>query len=175
MSWRTAFVGLTDREPARFTDAMGGNARQQSRAAAGSNPTAMLRETCIHEYAHLVAARSLGACGYVRIARVRSPPAPDRWHGECHLYGDLGDADRRLVALAGSVAERVARDGCRDVAALLAWLSEPLRLSRADAIVAQGFDAEDVRRCLAIVVAGWRDIETEADERVAALSSTAAT
>jgi hypothetical protein len=164
-------LDLTDRARARFTCAMAAGAKPQRCAAAGRKTTATLRETCIHEYAHLAVARSLGACGYVRIARVRSPAEPDRWHGEFHLYGELDDADRRLVALAGSMAERFARDTCSDTDALLAYLDEPDRLSRADARFARGFDGADVRRCLAAVIAAWREIESEADERAAAVAA----
>ena len=123
-----------------------------------------LLATCLHEYAHLAAARHFGATGFVRISRVDA--ARPSWFGRFQLFGELAADEWRVVALAGVVAELLAREGSLDAAHTAACLAhDPALLTGADGQLARGYGIEDVARCLAIVKRAWREIASDAIER----------
>jgi len=114
-----------------------------------------LRRLGIHEFAHSIVARKLGAAGFVRFFADAS--------AQFQLYGDLADDEWRIVALAGTIAECV--DDDRELSPV--QMSERLRtqavtLSDTDARLAAGFDMHDIERCLELVRAAWHEIEAEA-------------
>ena len=124
-----------------------------------------LWRTCLHEYAHLVVARYFGAAGFVTIARGTASEAS--YGGQFQMYGELADDEWRIVALAGAVAERVDEEPCVETALLAAALrTEPGLLSGVDAALAGDFVEADVERCLRLVKKLWREIASEAGERV---------
>jgi hypothetical protein len=132
-----------------------------------------LARVCLHEYAHLVVARQLGAMGFVRVARIfASRDAGPHFAGRFELHEPLGADQLRMVALAGSIAEIVEPTpsiGPADVAARLA--SGPSRLSGADATLAAGYVADDVARTLSLVRELWPMIRDEAAARCAELEA----
>jgi hypothetical protein len=135
------------------------------------NPHALLDDanlhaTCVHEYAHLAVARHFGACGFVTVspARRRHGNEP-HWQGRFQLFGQLADDEWRIVALAGSLAECIAGGSKPDPLLLAEALRRAGALSPCDAALAQGFDAQDVERCLAVILAAWREIVRDAAER----------
>ena len=92
-----------------------------------------LRRLGIHEFAHSIVARKLGAAGFVRFFADAS--------AQFQLYGDLADDEWRIVALAGTIAECV--DDDRELSPV--QMSERLRtqavtLSDTDACLAAGLD-----------------------------------
>ena len=131
-----------------------------------------LLATCLHEYAHLAVARHFGATGFVRVSRVAA--APPSWLGRFQLFGELADDEWRVVALAGAVAELLAREAAPDAAHTAARLArDPALTTGTDGQLARGYDIADVARCLSIVKRAWREIVSEAVERaneVAAVS-----
>ena len=131
-----------------------------------------LRAACLHEFAHLVVARCLGAWGFVTVTRiVRDDSGAGGWHGAFQLFGELTDEEWRSVALAGTIAERIdARADC-DAGSLFESLRRPGVLSYSDAHLADGFDASDVQRCLHLVSMSWREIEMQAAERAASVEA----
>ena len=127
---------------------------------------AALRATCLHEYAHLAVARHFGACGFVAIRRDASAGLHRAsWHGRFQLFGPLQDDEWRIVAIAGTIAERMADGAAEDAALLDASLRCPETLSPCDAALARGHDVDDVRRCIEIVRDAWPDIVRDAMER----------
>jgi hypothetical protein len=130
-----------------------------------------LRRACLHEHAHLAVARALGASGFVSIRCAgRGADGALRFGGRFQMYGELGDDDWRIVALAGAIAE------CLDTDPTLSAgrIAERLRtgadaLSGRDAELAAGYGDHDVERCLDLVRAMWREIEMDANERSAAI------
>jgi hypothetical protein len=144
--------------------------------AADSRDAEGLRAACMHEYAHLVVARQFGACGFVTVARIagREHDA-QRWHGRFQLFGELGDDEWRIVALAGTIAEWIDAQAAFDTASLLAALKRPGTLSPTDASLAHGYGADDVERCVRIVTMAWHEIEMQATERAASIEANHAT
>ncbi|HEX4884560.1 MAG TPA: hypothetical protein VFX05_10510 [Casimicrobiaceae bacterium] len=137
-----------------------------SRRAAGE-----LDRVCLHEYAHLAAARAFGACGFVRIVRIASADARDRFCGAFQMHGTLDEREWRVVALAGTLAEwlAVAPDLRHEDA--LARLRAHDALSLADAALAAGHDGEDVRRCLVLLRGAWSAMMQEAAEHAETVRS----
>lgn len=129
-------------------------------------PAAALHAVCLHEYAHLAAARHFGATGFVRICRTDAG-----WLGRFQLHGALDDDQWRIVALAGAVAELLAQDASLGAECLKARLaSDSALLAGVDLELARGYAIEDVTRCRAIVARAWRDIASDATERADAVS-----
>jgi hypothetical protein len=128
--------------------------------------SATLARVCLHEHAHLVAARALGACGFVRIVRVARADG-DGWAGAFQLHGTLDDRGWRVVALAGTLAEWLDEAPGLGVDEAHARLGADGALSRDDALLAGGYDAADVAACLAVLRAHWRAIVDEAEDRAA--------
>jgi hypothetical protein len=125
--------------------------------------------TCLHEFAHLAAARHFGAAGFVRFLRCGDPASEARWSGRFQLYGELGDDEWRIVALAGAIAELFARDPTLGVEGTFDLLAQdPTLLTGVDRQLARGYGIDDVARGLAIVAGAWREIEAEALERAGA-------
>ena len=140
--------------------------------AANATGAETLRAACVHEYAHLVVARQFGACGFVTVARIGGREHDvQRWHGRFQLFGELGDDEWRIVALAGTIAEWVDAHAAFDTASLLAALRRPGTLSASDASLACGYGADHVERCLRIVTMAWHEIETQASERAASIEA----
>ncbi len=84
------------------------------------------------------------------------------------MYGELADDERRIVALAGAIAERIDKEPAIAASMLVAALRfGPDPLGVADAELAAGFDESDVEACLAMVRKLWREIASEAEERFA--------
>ena len=114
----------------------------------------------MHEYAHWAVARSLGACGFVTI--VREAPDSDgtaRFGGRFQMHGELDDADWRLVALAGTIAECYDDDRTISATAIAARLARgEIDISGTDAKLAAGYDERDVARCLVLVQRVWPEI-----------------
>jgi hypothetical protein len=126
--------------------------------------------TCLHEFAHLAAARHFGATGFVRLTRT-DPASETPWIGLFQLHGDLGEDEWRVVALAGAVAEVFARDPTLDAKRTFDRLAQdPTLLTGVDLQLARGYGIDDVARCLAIVAGAWREIEAEANERASVCS-----
>ena len=124
----------------------------------------------LHEYAHLVVARHFGAAGFVTIAREGA--SEPRFGGRFQMYGELADDEWRIVALAGTVAERVDEEPRIETALLAdALRAGPDRLSSVDAQLAADFVETDVEQCLRLVKTLWREIASEAEERVASESA----
>ena len=120
-----------------------------------------LFRTCLHEYAHLAVARHFGACGFVTLRAV--PGTTTGYAGRFQMYGELGDAEWRVVALAGALAECLDDDATLGAdAARRRLAAEPELLCGVDAELAQGFVTDDVRRCLEILRAHWASIEGDA-------------
>jgi hypothetical protein len=120
-----------------------------------------LFRTCLHEYAHLAVARHFGACGFVTVRAV--PGAAAGFAGRLQMFGELGDAEWRVVALAGALAEFHDDDPTLGTdAARLRLVADPELLCGVDAELAQGFGADDVRRCLEILRVHWTSIEGDA-------------
>lgn len=90
---------------------------------------------------------------------------PAGWHSAFQLCGELTDAEWRIVALAGSIAERIDAGEACDTQSLLDALECAGVLSASDASLARGYSAVDVERCVELVTRSWRMIETEAAER----------
>ena len=131
-----------------------------------------LRAACVHEYAHLVVAQALGARGFVTVARVACPePGASVWHGRFQLFGELTEEEWRIVALAGTIAERIDAGVPCDTPSLLDALRRPGTLSDSDTRLACGYDAADVARCLRLVTLCWREIQAEAAERAACIEA----
>ena len=131
-----------------------------------------LRAACTHEYAHLVVARYFGACGFVTVTRITGrETATIGWHGRFQLFGELDDAEWRIVAIAGTIAERIDERAACDADSLLEALQQPGALSDSDARLAYGYGVDDVKRCLRIVRTSWREIETQAAERAASIEA----
>lgn len=124
----------------------------------------LLRATCLHEEAHLAVARHFGACGFITIRRVTG--STTTWQGRFQLVGDIEDDAWRIVALAGTLAERLDDDRAIDARELASALRRPGALSPCDEALARGFRIDDVRRCLAIVHAMRPMLARDADERV---------
>jgi hypothetical protein len=127
-----------------------------------------LYATCLHEYAHLAVARHFGACGFVTVQRLHAGEAT--WQGRFQLYGALDDDAWRIVALAGTLAERLFEGHPASAALLEAVLRKPGALSYCDAKLAQGFDRGDVTSCLAVLRDAWPAITCDARERVTEIS-----
>jgi hypothetical protein len=130
--------------------------------------SAALARVCLHEHAHLVAARALGAYGFVRIVRVAG--GDDGWAGAFQMHGTLDDRGWRIVALAGTLAEWLDEAPGLGVDEAHARLRADRALSRDDALLAAGYDAADVAGCLAVLRAHWREIVDEAEDRAAETS-----
>lgn len=126
---------------------------------------AALAQVCLHEYAHLVVARALGACGFVRIARATVADGSVQAAGAFHLHGDLDDREWRIVALAGTLAEWLAEAGALHADDACRRLAAGGVLSPSDAALAAGHDDDDVRRCLALLGEHWPQVVREAHER----------
>jgi hypothetical protein len=123
-----------------------------------------LARVCLHEYAHLAAARAFGACGFVRIVRIASAGACTRFAGTFQMHGMLDEREWRVVALAGTLAEwLVVAPGLAHVEAFVRLRAQDA-LSLADAALAAGHDGEDVRRCLALLRGAWSGLMQEAAE-----------
>lgn len=126
-----------------------------------------LARVCLHEYAHLVVARRLGAVGFVRIARI-VPPRDEGPHfaGRFELHVPLDAELVRIVALAGPIAELVDLEPSIHITELRSRLAAgPLRLSGADAVLAAGYAEDDVARALALVRELWPTIVEESASR----------
>jgi hypothetical protein len=123
-----------------------------------------LERVCLHEYAHLAAARAFGACGFVRIVRVASAGACARFAGAFQMHGALDEREWRVVALAGTLAEWLLVAPGLGHEEALARLRAQDALSLADAALAAGHDGEDVRRCLALLRGEWSALMQEAAE-----------
>lgn len=133
---------------------------------------ASLERVCLHESAHCVVARALGASGFVRIARVVDGGAGEpRYAGAFQMHGDLGERDWRVVALAGTIAEWIHADAALDARAITRRLRSPQALSPVDARLAGGFDAADVERCLALLRVHWPVVAAEARERAQGIAA----
>jgi hypothetical protein len=129
-----------------------------------ASASSALARVCLHEHAHLVVARALGACGFVRIVRVAGG---DAWAGAFQMHGTLDDRGWRLVALAGTLAEWLDEAPGLGVDDAHSRLRADGALSRDDALLAAGYDAADVAACLAVLRAHWRAIVDEAEEHAA--------
>ena len=124
---------------------------------------ASLRRTCLHEYAHLAVARHFGACGFVTIHAVAGAAA---YAGRFQMHGELGDAEWRVVALAGALAECLDADAAIGAdAAHRRIAADPQFLRGVDADLAQGFGIDEVRCCLEILRSCWTSIESDAIAR----------
>ena len=154
-----------------MTRVMTDRAAPADAGASAQARAAELHATCLHEYAHLAAARHFGACGFVTVRRA---PRVQRdgwaWQGRFQLFGALADDEWRIVAIAGSVAECVSRGIADDAEALAAALREPGALSACDEVLARGFDANDVAYCVALIRNAWNAIDCDARERAAQIS-----
>jgi hypothetical protein len=130
-----------------------------------------LYTTCLHEFAHLAAARSFGACGFVAVQRLGiSYPEDTKWQGRFQLFGALDDDAWRVVALAGTLAERLFDGHPANASQLEEALRRPGALSYCDAALARGFDRGDVHACIAVVNDAWAAIIDDANERAAEIS-----
>jgi hypothetical protein len=127
-----------------------------------ASPEDALARVCLHEYAHLVVARALGACGYVRIRL-----GPNGFAGAFHMHdhASLDERAWRVVALAGTLAEWLDDAPRLDVADACERLARPMALSHEDATLGAGHDAHDVRRCLHLLREHWNGLLLEAEER----------
>jgi hypothetical protein len=130
-----------------------------------------LRRACLHEHAHLAVARALGASGFVTIACTgRGADGALRYGGRFQMFGELVEGDWRIVALAGAIAECLDGDPSINARAVARRLRlDADALSGRDAELAAGYRQDDVARCLEIVRAAWREIESAACERIAVI------
>src|SRR5262245_40796742 len=127
-----------------------------------------LRRACIHEYAHFLVARELGAAGFVTISCARDELSGRPRFGGCfQMHGELAADEWRIVALAGAIAECVLDDDEIAAPAILGRLSRgDIELSGPDAVLAAEYDAGDVTRCLAIVRRAFPMIAAEAEAHI---------
>ena len=154
----TSAVRTTPRDGARFRIAFEAGERE-------------LYATCLHEYAHSIVAQHFGACGFVTIQRLHVESGSSRWQGRFQLFGELDDDAWRVVALAGTLAERLAEGRAADVARLDGLLHAPGALSSCDASLAQGFDRSHVATCIDVLCNEWTAIGRDAFERAAEVIS----
>jgi hypothetical protein len=140
-------------------------------SAASLRATTSFHTTCLHELAHLAAARHFGAAGFVRFMRDRDAASQTRWIGRFQLHGELADDEWRIVALAGAIAELRLRDPSLCAVRAAELLEEdPTLLTGVDLELAHGYGIDDVAQCLAIVAGAWREIEAEAIARASDLT-----
>jgi hypothetical protein len=133
--------------------------------------TRSLYTTCLHEFAHLAAARSFGACGFVTVQRLGTGDLQNaKWQGRFQLFGALDDDAWRVVALAGTLAERLFDGHPANLSQLARALRLPGALSYCDAALARGFDRDHVDACIAVVSNAWAAIIDDATERAAEIS-----
>jgi hypothetical protein len=131
-----------------------------------------LARVCLHEYAHLAAARAFGACGFVRIRRIAVPAGePAQYSGSFQMHGELGEWQWRVVALAGTLAEWMHDGAGLAVADVVARLAAGSALSPQDARLGDGYDDDDVRCCLELLDAQWDWLCREASQRAAEIET----
>lgn len=126
-----------------------------------------LRLVCLHEFAHQEVARHFGFEGHVRVHDNPSGGFDERFFGGRFFLLDLfGKADpraKRLIALAGKVAETLDDDPDLEGWELIEWLDYGIEsLSDSDAVLAEAFDEQDIDECIAIVLSVWHEIERHA-------------
>lgn len=123
-----------------------------------------LRRVCIHEFAHQEVARHFGADGHVRIHDNPNGGIDERYFGgSFHRLTDVDVRSKRLIALAGTVAETL--DDTPDLEGwqLVEWLDGGLdELSESDADIAGDFDEHDIDECIAVALSVWQEIERHA-------------
>lgn len=135
----------------------------------------VLYATCLHEYAHRAVACHFGAFGFVTVRRLRAAASgKPGWQGRFQLFGALDDDEWRIVAIAGTLAERLYAGLPADAAVLESALRLPGALSDCDAALAGDFVREDVARCAVVLREQWAAISREAWERLAEISDPAA-
>lgn len=131
-----------------------------------------LSRAAIHEAGHVIVARALGL-----VADAWLIPAPDggidnqHWVGKTRVMRGNGE---RVQAWAGSIAEMLLLDGTDSDTAywLIQEAAEAGEVSATDLALAGGADwgAEDIERCIALVMEHAASIRAEADRLISELS-----
>lgn len=128
-----------------------------------------LRLVLHHENAHLHVARAAGLWGRVEIHHNPNGGAEEKhWTGQFQLFGQLEARQwraRRMIGLAGSVAELLLNDPQTDEYTLADYLeADPAALSDTDRSLAGDFTVQDVRRTLSIVRRLWPQISADVEK-----------
>jgi hypothetical protein len=127
-----------------------------------------LHRACLHEAAHVVIARLYGAAevnARVDPTETSDPIAEKTFVGSTQfcLPDGLDRDHRRMIALAGTVAEELAGDSEIDGFVLLDYLEcGDVLLSETDAKLAGSYSAADLDRCIALVRHAWPQVLAEA-------------
>ena len=136
-----------------------------------------LRLVCIHEYAHAMVARHFDGRGIVGITKSpRASLATKFYTGHFDLLATLSPRKKRLVWLAGSIAEVVYSDASiTPTGVLKSFESGDVVLSRADALGAQGFNRQNITECSYLVGTLWSKITAMTETRTVIEQGGAAT
>lgn len=127
-----------------------------------------LRLACIHEYAHAVTARHFDARGIVGITKQPRPSLARKYYtGHFSLLATLSSRRRRLVWLAGSIAEIIDADPRVTPEGVLELFARgEVSLSRVDAEGAEGFQRHNIIECSCLVGILWPRIAALTETRV---------
>ncbi len=128
-----------------------------------------LRKACIHECAHAAIARYFGSTASVTIIANPAASIDQKFYfGRVDCSPKLSKATKRLVSLAGTIAEQFDEDHevtGHDIATRIEH--EAITFSEKDADGAGGYTRQHLDECVALVRKLWIEIEREASQQMA--------